>query len=127
MICDLRSDHSFDHLQVRTTWELWTLRHEKAWFSDKKAPKSTQKEAKDRYCFLWEQDVAGSNPVIPTISSVHNESDEHSILFCLYLIVWSRFSALFLLLCRGGRIVYSNCAILFPKLMFRYNDLLLAV
>ena len=44
---------------------------------------------------LWEQDVAGSNPVIPTISSVHNESDEHSILFCLYLIVWSRFSALF--------------------------------
>ena len=66
MICDLRCDHSFDHLQVRTTWELWTLRHEKARFSDKKAPKSTQKEAKDRYCFLWEHDAAGSNPVTPT-------------------------------------------------------------
>ena len=25
----------------------------------------------------------GSNPVTCTISSVHNESDEHSILFCL--------------------------------------------
>ena len=72
MICDLRSDHSFDHLQVRTTWEIWTLRHEKARFSDKKAPKSTQKEAKDGYCFLWDVDAAGSNPVTPTISSVHN-------------------------------------------------------
>ena len=66
MICDLRSDHSFDHLQVRTTWELWTLRHEKARFSDKKAPKTTQNEAKDRYCFLWELDAAGSSPVTST-------------------------------------------------------------
>ena len=57
---------------------------------------------------LWEQDVAGSNPVIPTISSVHNESDEHSIFFCLYLIVWSRNSALFLLLCRGWQILHRN-------------------
>ena len=65
-ICDLRSDHSFDHLQVWTTWELWTLRHKKARFSDKKAPKSTQKEAKDLYCFLWEHDAAGSSPVTPT-------------------------------------------------------------
>ena len=66
MICDLRSDHSFDHLQVWTTWELWTLRHEKARISDKKAPKSTQNEAKDCYCFLWDVDAAGSNPVTPT-------------------------------------------------------------
>ena len=71
MICDLRSDHSFDHLQVRTTWELWTLRHEKARFSDKKAPKSTQNEAKDCYCFLWDVDAAGSNPVTPTNSGIH--------------------------------------------------------
>ena len=82
MICDLRSDHSFDHLQVRTTWELWTLRHEKARFSDKKAPKSTQNEAKDGYCFLWEQNAAGSSPVTPTISSVLNES-ENTRFFCL--------------------------------------------
>ena len=66
MICDLRSDHSFDHLQVWTTWELWTLRHEKARISDKKAPKSTQNEAKDYCCFLWDVDAAGSNPVTPT-------------------------------------------------------------
>ena len=30
---------------------------------------------------LWEQDAAGSSPVTSTISSVHNESDEHSIFF----------------------------------------------
>ena len=66
MICDLRSDHSFDHLQVRTTWELWTLRYKKARFSDKKAPKSTRNEAKDGCCFLWDVDAAGSNPVTPT-------------------------------------------------------------
>ena len=71
MICNLRSDHSFDHLQVWTTWELWTLRHKKARFSDKKAPKSTQKEAKDGYCFLWELDAAGSSPV----TSTNNKED----------------------------------------------------
>ena len=71
MICDLMSDHSFDHLQVRTTWELWTLWHEKARFSDKKAPKSTQKEAKDWYCFLWELDAAGSRPVTSTNSGIY--------------------------------------------------------
>ena len=48
---------------------------------------------------------AGSSPVTRTISRVHNERDEHSIFFCLYLIVWSKISALFLL-CRGGYIVY---------------------
>ena len=81
MIRDLRSDHSFDHLQVWTTWELWTLRHEKARFSDKKAPKSTQNEAKDRYCFLWEQDVAGSNPVIPTILALKSNFQSLFLMF----------------------------------------------
>ncbi len=66
MICDLRADHRFDHLRLRTTWEIWTLWHEKARVSDKKAPKSTQNEAKDYCCFLWDVDAAGSNPVTPT-------------------------------------------------------------
>ena len=66
MICDLRSDHNLDHLQLLTMWELWTLWHEKTRFSDKKAPKSTQKEVKNRYCFVWDVDAAGSNPVTPT-------------------------------------------------------------
>ena len=38
---------------------------------------------------------ASSSLVTQTISSVHNESDEHSIFFCLYFLIWSRFSALF--------------------------------
>jgi hypothetical protein len=42
------------------------LRHEKARFSDEKARKSTQNEAKNRCFCVWDQDVAGSNPVIPT-------------------------------------------------------------
>ena len=52
---DLRfwgADHNLDHLQVWIMWKLWTLRHEKARISDEKAPKSTQNEAKDCYCFL---------------------------------------------------------------------------
>ena len=53
-------------------------------------------------------EAASSSLVTQTISSVHNESDEHSIFFCLYFIVWSRISALFLLLCRGGQIVHRN-------------------
>ena len=71
MICDLMSDHNLDHLRLRTTWEIWTLWHEKARFSDKKAPKSTQKEAKNRYFFVWDVDAAGSNPVTPTKSGIH--------------------------------------------------------
>ena len=58
--------------------------------------------------YLGVVEAAGSNPVTQTISSVHNESDEHSIFFCLYFVVGSRISALFLLLCRGGQIVYSS-------------------
>ncbi len=63
---DFGSDHNLDHLRIRTTWEVWTLWHEKARFSDKKAPKITQKEVKNRYCFVWDVDAAGSNPVTPT-------------------------------------------------------------
>ena len=32
---------------------------------------------------LWEHDVAGSNPVIPTISSVHNTSELWTLDFFL--------------------------------------------
>ena len=64
--CDLSPDHNLDHLQVWTTWELWTLRHEKARVSDEKARKSTQNEAKNRCRAVWELDAAGSSPVTST-------------------------------------------------------------
>ena len=66
---DLRfwsADHNLDHLQVWTTWEIWTLWHEKARVSDEKARKSTQNEAKNRCFCVWDVDAAGSNPVTPT-------------------------------------------------------------
>ena len=62
----LGADHNLDHLQVWTTWELWTLRHKKARVSDEKARKSTQNEAKNRCFCVWDVDAAGSNPVTPT-------------------------------------------------------------
>ena len=65
-IRDFGTDHNLDHLQVWTTWELWTLQHVKARFSDEKARKSTQNEAKNRCFCVWDVDAAGSNPVTPT-------------------------------------------------------------
>ena len=59
-------DHSFDHLQLRTTWKQCLQEHPKASFLDSKAPKSLVNQAKNRYRFVWDHDVAGSNPVIPT-------------------------------------------------------------
>ena len=60
------ADHNLDHLQVWTTWKLWVLQHVKARFSDEKARKSTQNEAKNRCFCVWDVDAAGSNPVTPT-------------------------------------------------------------
>ena len=60
------ADHNLDHLQVWTTWKLWVLQHVKARFSDEKARKSTQNEAKNRCFCVWDVDAAGSNPVIST-------------------------------------------------------------
>ena len=59
-------DHTFDHLQTWTVWKQCERKHLKASFSDSKAPKSLVNQAKNRCRFLWEHDVAGSNPVIPT-------------------------------------------------------------
>ena len=59
-------DHSFDHLQSWTTWKQCLQEHPKAPFSDSKAPKSLVNQGKNRCRFVWEHDVAGSNPVIPT-------------------------------------------------------------
>ena len=38
---------------------------------------------------LWEHDVAGSNPVIPTISSVHNTSELWTLDFFLLMFTFS--------------------------------------
>ena len=43
-----------------------------------------------------------SSPVTSTISSVHNESDEHSIFFAYIFLFRAGFLLFFLLLCRGG-------------------------
>ena len=59
-------DHSFDHLRLRTTWKQCEREYPKAPFSDLKARKKRKNHAKNRYRFVWDQDVAGSNPVIPT-------------------------------------------------------------
>ena len=42
-----------------------------------------------------DDEVAGSNPVTPTISSVHNESDEHSIFFAYILLFGAEFLLFF--------------------------------
>ena len=67
-----RLDHSFDHLRLRTTWKQCEREYPKAPFSDLKARKKRKNHAKNRYRFVWDVDAAGSNPVTPTISSVHN-------------------------------------------------------
>ena len=45
------------------------------------APKSLVNQAKNRYIFLWEHDVAGSNPVIPTKKGHLSHSDLVSFSF----------------------------------------------
>ena len=59
-------DHTFDHLRRWTTWKQCLQEHPKAPISDSKAPKSLVNQAKNRLFSVWEHDVAGSNPVIPT-------------------------------------------------------------
>ena len=59
-------DHSFDHLQLRTTWKQCLQEHPKASFLDSKAPKSLVNQGKNRCRFVWDVDAAGSNPVTPT-------------------------------------------------------------
>ena len=76
-------DHSFDHLRLRTTWKQCEQEYSKAPFSDLKARKKRKNHAKNRYRFVWDVDAAGSNPVTPTIASVHNFKNEHSLFFCL--------------------------------------------
>ena len=79
-IGDFGTDHNLDHLQVWTTWELWTLQHKKARFSGKKARKSTQKEAKNRCFCVWELDATGSSPVT---STKQTERGQNPLFVCL--------------------------------------------
>ena len=82
MICDLRSDHNLDHLQVWTTWEEWTFGHVKARVSDEKARKSTQNEAKNRCRAVWDHQAAGLSPVAPTKElSQKSETKKEAALF----------------------------------------------
>ena len=37
-----------------------------------KRPKRSQNKAKKRSSVVWDHDAAGSNPVTPTISGIHN-------------------------------------------------------
>ena len=97
-------DHTFDHLQTWTVWKQCERKHLKASFSDSKAPKSLVNQAKNRCRFLWDVDAAGSNPVTPTISSVHNTSELWTLDFFLPVFTFSlifnflsSFSALFFL------------------------------
>jgi len=64
-------DHSFDHLQLRTTWKQCEREHPKASFSDTKVPKSLVNQGKNRCRFVWELDAAGSSPVTSTNSGIH--------------------------------------------------------
>ena len=74
-------DHTFDHLRLRTTWKQCLQEHPKAPFSDSKAPKSLVNQAKNQLFSVWEHDVAGSNPVIPTKKALSLVSQ--SLFFCL--------------------------------------------
>ena len=78
------ADHNLDHLQVWTTWELWTLRYKKARLSDEKARKSTQNEAKNRCFCVWDQDGAGSIPVTPTTGSAGSQYRVSSLLIFIH-------------------------------------------
>ena len=82
-----RLDHSFDHLQSWTTWKQCDGEHPKASISDEKAPKTRKNHAKNRCRFVWEHDVAGSNPVIPTKNEDLSHGGQVLVLF------WVRFQS----------------------------------
>ena len=59
-------DHSFDHLQLWTTWKQCDGEHPKASFSDTKVPKSLVNQAKNRCRFLGVVEAASSSLVTQT-------------------------------------------------------------
>ena len=63
---DFVADHTFDHLRLRTTRILCREEHTKAVHQDAKAPKSLSNHVKNQVFSVWDHDVAGSAPVIPT-------------------------------------------------------------
>ena len=65
-------DHTFDHLRLRTVRTRCDGMYEKGFCSDTKAPKNMKKPWFYKHFCIRDQEVARSNRVTPTISSVHN-------------------------------------------------------
>ena len=60
-------DHTFDHLQTRTTWKQCFEEHTKAPFLDTKAPKITKNHPKNLYRCVRDIETVSSNPMAKII------------------------------------------------------------
>ena len=67
-------DHISDHIPPSSGWKQRRQEVRRRCFSERKGSERAVFQGKIVSVTVWEQDVAGSNPVIPTILSVHNES-----------------------------------------------------
>ena len=65
-IRDLASDHTFDHLRLRTTRILCREEHTKEVNPDAKTPKSPPNHAKNQDFSVWDAGIARSSRVTPT-------------------------------------------------------------
>ena len=63
---EIAVDHITDHLPFRSTRKQWTGERRRARFSERKGAEKAIFGGKRHHKCVWEQDAAGSNPVIPT-------------------------------------------------------------